>query len=163
METTVVTLYEETDNALQAVQALTDHGFREDEISLVVSDATGEYADTIQADEDAVVGAGAGAVVGAIAGLQLSLIALAIPGIGPILAGGAVATALTGTGVGAAAGGLIGIFAGLGIAEEKAEDYARLIQEGGAVVVVQTEADRSERAEWIMKHYDPVDLEERLA
>ena len=56
-------------------------------------------------------------------GVLAGIGALAIPGVGPIIAGGALASTLAGAGIGAAAGGLLGALVGLGIPEEEARYY----------------------------------------
>lgn len=67
--------------------------------------------------------------------------ALAIPGIGPIIAAGPIAATLTGAAVGAGAGGLVGGLIGLGIPEEQAEEYGGYVNEGHILVMV--DADES--------------------
>ena len=62
--------------------------------------------------------------------------ALAIPGVGPIIAGGALASTLAGAGIGAAAGGIIGALAGMGVPEEDARHFERGFQQGGVLVTV---------------------------
>ena len=75
---------------------------------------------------DVVADAGIGAAIGGVGGLLLSAAgALTIPVIGPILAAGPIAAALTGAGIGAAAGGLIGALTESGVPEEDAEILCR--------------------------------------
>lgn len=66
------------------------------------------------------IGAGTGAALGGLGGFLVGLGALAIPGIGPVLAAGPIAAALAGVGLGAAAGGVIGALTELGIPEDDA-------------------------------------------
>jgi hypothetical protein len=86
-------------------------------------------------------GATAGAVTGGLIGLLGSIGALAIPGVGPIMAGGALATLLADTAVGgaigAAAGGLVGGLVGLGVPENKAQAYNDRISRGEYLVFVE--------------------------
>ena len=49
------------------------------------------------------------AAIGGMAGFVIGIAALAIPGIGPVIAAGPLAMALTGAAAGAATGGLIGV------------------------------------------------------
>jgi uncharacterized protein (TIGR02271 family) len=74
--------------------------------------------------------------VGGVLGLLAGVGALAIPGIGPIIAGGALASTLAGAGIGAAAGGLVGALVGMGVPEEEARYYDRAVREGGILVTV---------------------------
>ncbi|HKH82857.1 MAG TPA: YsnF/AvaK domain-containing protein, partial [Gemmatimonadales bacterium] len=71
-------------------------------------------------------------VIGLLAGVG----ALAIPGIGPIIAGGALASTLAGAGIGAAAGGLLGALMGMGIPEEDARHFDEGFKAGGTLVTV---------------------------
>jgi hypothetical protein len=68
-----------------------------------------------------------------------------IPGLGPILAGGALASTLAGAGIGAAAGSLIGALVGMGVPEEEARHFERGFQEGAILITVQA-GQRRERA-----------------
>jgi len=83
----------------------------------------------------AVVGAGLGGIAGLLAGIA----ALAVPGVGPILAAGPLAVALGGMLAGGAAGGIIGALSTEGIPEEYARQYAASIQEGHTLVSVRTD------------------------
>jgi hypothetical protein len=105
-----------------------------DQISLVTVDVRGEYrtytstgetkAKEVAAKEGAATGAVSGGVLGGILGLLAGIGALAIPGIGAVVAAGPLAAALVGAGVGAATGGLVGALVGLGIPKDEAENYA---------------------------------------
>ena len=121
---TVVGLFENPSDARAALHELRDAGFDGDDISLVANNARGDYGsdadfDTTprdgtasEAEEGAAFGATGGAVLGGLGGLVVGLGALAIPGIGPVVAAGTLGTALgttaLGAGIGAAAGGLTG-------------------------------------------------------
>src|SRR4029079_16854420 len=76
----------------------------------------------------AATGAVTGGVVGGAAGLAASLMGLAIPGIGPIIAAGPIVAALSGAGVGAVAGGLIGGLTDMGVSNTDAEYYAESVR-----------------------------------
>lgn len=92
---TVVALYDRFEDAQSAIQALNDSGFHREDINLLASDEHGEYSrgldTTAEAGaEGAATGAGIGAVLGGLGGLLVGLGALAIPGIGPVLAAGPI-------------------------------------------------------------------------
>lgn len=72
----------------------------------------------------------AGAIIGAVAAVGT---AIAIPGLGLVIAGPIVA-ALAGAGAGGATGGLIGALIGWGIPEETVKRYESGIKEGGIVL-----------------------------
>ena len=84
---------------------------------------------------------GIGGAIGLLAGLG----ALAIPGVGPLIAAGPIMGALSGAAVGGATGGLIGALVGLGIPEYEAKQYEGKIRGGNILVSVHTE-DSDERS-----------------
>jgi stress response protein YsnF len=167
MTKTVIALYDNAEHARNAVKDLVDSGFERERISIVASDARGEYRDVKGTEagsdmaSDVGAGAGIGAVLGGIAGLVVGLGAFTIPGIGPLVAAGPLATTLAGLGVGAAAGGLVGALTNLGIPEEDAETYAEGVRRGGTLVTVETADERSNRAVDILNRHNPVDMERR--
>ncbi len=169
---TVVALYDRVEEAQQTVRALRDAGFDNKDISMIAADQNEEYArqlrrrdadvmDENKAGEGAAAGAGTGAVLGGLGGLLLGLGALAIPGIGPIVAAGPIAAALAGAGIGAAAGGIVGALVGLGIPEEHANYYAEGVRRGGTLVVVQARDEQADHASSIMNQFNPVDIDRR--
>jgi hypothetical protein len=83
--------------------------------------------------------------------------ALAIPGIGPVLAGGALATALAttaaGGAIGAAAGGVTGALVGLGIPDDRARLYNDRVNRGDYLVMVDGTEDEIRRAEPILSRH----------
>jgi uncharacterized membrane protein len=167
MAKTIVALYDNFDVAQDVVEDLLEAGFSRENISLMASDVTGEFASryvTERVDEDVTAGEGAGfgAVVGTLIGLGMSL----IPGIGPILGAGPLAVALT-AGVGAVAGAITGgITAGLidmGVPEEDAEYYAEGLRRGGTLVSATVDEAWLERVEEVMNRHNPVDIERRAA
>jgi predicted nucleic acid-binding protein len=110
-----------------------------------------------KADEGAKGGAAGGAALGGLGGLLVGLGALAIPGIGPVIAGGALATALAttaaGGAIGAAAGGIAGALVGLGIPEERARFYNDRVNRGDYLVMVDGTEDEIRRAEPILRRH----------
>lgn len=184
MATTVVALYDDVADAQDAVKELVESGFPREEISLMVRDARGETRGDIrlaqegaevtppeqeraeQMDEnvhDTTEGAGIGAVLGGLTGLVIGIGAMAIPGIGPVLAAGPLIAALTGAGLGAAAGGMIGALTSAGIPEQQANEYAEGIRRGGTLVTVRTTDDTAEEAADILEKYNPIDIDERVS
>jgi len=109
----------------------------------------------------AAAGAVTGGVVGGAAGLAASLMGLAIPGIGPIIAAGPIVATLSGAGVGAVAGGLIGGLTDMGVSKGDAEYYAESVRRGGALVTVRADDTRADRAADIMRNHGAVDIEQR--
>jgi hypothetical protein len=85
-----------------------------------------------------------GGVGGALAGLGL----LSVPGIGPLLAVGPLAAALTGAITGGVLGGVAGSLAGLGVGEAEALASEAHLKAGRSVLVVDCGA-RCEDAEGV--------------
>jgi hypothetical protein len=107
-------------------------------------------------------GAGLGAILGGAAGWLVGIGALAIPGVGPIVAAGPIAAALgvagttaaAGAGVGAVAGGLVGALTGWGFSESEARAYQQGVERGDILVAVELPDDEDAgRAEDILKRH----------
>ena len=143
---TVVGLFRDINAAELAVMELKNAGFTDRQIGVVMQDREEMRRFAKDTGTKAGEGAAAGAVVGGAIGLLAGIGALAIPGIGPIIAGGAVASALAGVGIGAATGGLIGALVGMGIPEEEARYYETGLREGGILVTVDAGADAGRAA-----------------
>jgi uncharacterized protein (TIGR02271 family) len=148
---TVVGLFQDQPSAEAAIQRLKAAGFTETEIGVAVRDRQQQQALTegtgAEAAEGAAKGAVGGGVVGGVVGLLAGVGALVIPGIGPIVAAGWLASTLAGAGIGAAAGGLIGALVGMGVPEEDAKHFERGFQEGGILVTVQSDGRAEEARE----------------
>lgn len=134
---TVVGLFSERRHAEQAIRDLKAAGFTEEQIGVAMQNRNDQQSlmeDTgSQAAEGAAKGAVSGGIVGGLIGLLGSLL---IPGVGPIVVGGVLASTLTGAGIGAATGGLIGALMGLGVPEEDAQHFDQGIRSGGILVTV---------------------------
>ncbi|MDO3411693.1 general stress protein [Saccharibacillus sp. CPCC 101409] len=136
----IVGVFENEREASLAIQNLQSQGFTSDEISVVAKDrddlrAIDEETGT-KAPEGLAAGAATGGVLGGVTGLLAGVGALAIPGIGPILAAGPLAATLAGLAVGAGAGGLVGGLVGLGIPEDEAKEYEGYLDRGNILVLV---------------------------
>lgn len=171
---TVVGLYEEISDAQLAINELVRAGYDRANISLVatnrwaeettvVTDGDGDADDVMldnsQLGSDVAAGMATGGVVGGLGGVLLGLGALAIPGLGPVIAAGPLVAGLAGAGIGAAVGGLVGALVNWGVPAEEAELYAESVRRGGILVGLKTDEDRVERAVNIMNQYGPIDVE----
>src|SRR5918998_4902974 len=170
MAKTVVGLFDDRAAAENAVRELTAEGFRGDEVSLVSKKPGGKGVEVKYVEEDGhkqiedmAKGAGAGAAIGAGAALVLSLTALSIPGIGPVLAAGPIAALIAGAGVGAAAGGLVSGLKRLGIGDDDANTYAEGLKRGGTLVTVNTDDQRADVAVGVMRRLGAVEIDKRAA
>ena len=82
------------------------------------------------------VGATAGGALGGALALLVGAGALAIPGVGPLIAAGPLMAGLAGLGVGGAVGGLGGALIGMGLHEDEAKRYLSQIKTGHTLLVV---------------------------
>jgi len=150
------------ETAHAVVNDLVNAGFERNTISIIANDPDHKYAGYIDRDtsaDGAAAGAGMGAVVGGLGGLLLGLGALAIPGIGPVIAAGPIAATLAGAGVGAVAGGIIGALVDMGVPKESAEAYAESVRRGDILVAAQVPDNQADQATRIMKRQGLVDIE----
>ncbi len=130
-------------NAEAAVDGLTMAGFSNQAVSVLLSDQ-GELEEFVaenntKASDGATAGAGVGGVVGGTLGLLAGIGALAIPGVGPLIAAGPIIASLAGLGVGGAMGGLVGALVGMGIPEFEAKVYDGRLKDGGVLLAVHCE------------------------
>ncbi len=140
-EKQLVGVYDTENEAMRAVEDLKRQGYAAEDISVIgknkgevneINDATGS-----KTAEGLAAGAATGGALGGLAGLLAGVGALAIPGIGPLVAAGPLAATLTGTAVGVGAGGLAGALIGMGIPEEEVDRYEGYVKEGKILVVVE--------------------------
>jgi hypothetical protein len=126
--------------AERGVDTLIAAGFPSADISVLLPDtrATKDFAhqkDT-KAPEGTTAGVTAGGIVGGALGVLAGMGALAIPGIGPLIAAGPIMAGLAGLGVGGAVGGLVGALVGMGIPEYEAKLYEGRVKNGGVLLSV---------------------------
>jgi len=109
------------------------------------------------APDDELPGVGTAASVGAVNGAALGILAsvgaLVIPGLGPVLAAGLLASAATGAAAGAAAGGLIGLLGETGVSGPDAEFYNDQIKQGRSLVTVKASDDEVAAVEAVMARH----------
>jgi hypothetical protein len=149
--------------AITIANDLKASGFAPAQISVLLPDKAGTrdfaHEQHTKAPEGAAVGGGAGVILGGAVGWLLGIGALAIPGVGPLIAAGPIMAALAGAGAGAAAGGLVGSLVGLGMPELEAKQYAGKIRDGNILISVHTDnSDERKRAEDILKRDGATDI-----
>src|SRR5215207_1747641 len=158
----VVGVFQDRDRARDAIEALKDAGFGGGDISVLMPDTDqtrAMAADTgTQAGAGAATGAVAGGVLGGLGGWLVGIGALAIPGVGPFIAAGALATALAGAAIGAGVGAVAGALVGMGIPQEEAEWYAGEVRGGRTLVTVRADG-RYNAAQAILRRYGAYDIE----
>jgi uncharacterized protein YjbJ (UPF0337 family) len=150
----VTALYPTPEAASRAYTGLTtDHGYKSDDIDVMMSDDTRKrhFGDAAPGTEltggtkaaegmgkGGMIGGGIGAALGALFAVGTSIV---IPGLGLVVAG-PLAAALAGLGAGGATGGLIGALVGAGIPEERAREYEHGIREGGILIGTRPRDDK---------------------
>jgi hypothetical protein len=138
-------IYTTTFEAERAVDHLVKAGFTHADISVLLpdDDETRSFAHEkhTKAPEGTATGATAGGLVGGTIGLLAGIGALAIPGIGPLLAAGPLIAALAGLGAGGALGGIVGALVGLGIPEYEAKRYEGRVRDGGILLSVHCDTE----------------------
>lgn len=164
-------------DAEKALGALLDRGARAEDLSVVFSEdyrgmlavpdnerteqirRVAEQGITTTTASDAASGAAKGTGIGLGIGAAAALAALIIPGVGLVVGGGALATALAGvagaTAAGAAAGGIAGFLIDQGVTDDQANSLSETVRSGGAVVTVSTptgDLDSTEVSEILQKY-----------
>ena len=144
-ENLISAVFDDHSEAEAAARELRQAGVPDSALSVIArrSDESGDYgdADTHEVKEKG-EGALKGALGGAGVGALLGIAALAIPGVGPLAAAGAIASsaipeaAAIGAGAGALAGGLSGLLAKHGVSDEDSKYYEERINSGGVFLSV---------------------------
>jgi hypothetical protein len=133
-------IYATTALAENAVEHLLNKGFTNAAISVLLPDdeTTRAFAHEkhTKAPEGTAAGVATGGVIGGTLGLLAGIGALAIPGVGPLIAAGPIMASLAGLGVGGAVGGFVGALVGMGIPEFEAKRYEGAIKGGGILLSV---------------------------
>ena len=157
----VTAVFDDRAQAELAVTELRRLGVTDTDLSFIArneEEAVAAGASTDTAGKRAAKGAAAGAGAGRLFGLA----ALAIPGVGPFITAGALASALGTTGGALAAGAIVGgtsgaIAGGLskaGYSKDEAEFYGPAVEEGGVLVAVDNKGVISpDQAEQILARY----------
>ena len=162
MAKTVIGVFDDFTAALNTAPDLVSDGFARETISVVAPDTKGEYEQYFNSPTDPHIetDTGIGAAIGGVGGLLVGLAALAIPGIGPVIAAGPLVAALAGATVGAATGSLVGALNGLGLPESEAEAYHTGIREGHSLVIVRADESVVGQAVEIMHRHRALRVDE---
>ena len=163
MKKSVIGIVETQIQAERIVDQLQQRGISSGDISVLFPDKRGSkdfaHEHNTKAPEGAVAGIGAGGVVGGTLGLLAGIGALAIPGVGPLIAAGPLMAALSGAAAGAAVGGIAGGLIGLGIPEIEAKKYEGKLQSGNIVLAVHVDnGDEEKRAKELFRQQGAHDI-----
>jgi hypothetical protein len=159
--TTVAGLFSSPTEAHQALEDLRAAGFDPQRISVLASPTSAsELARETEIDAPATMAGSTsfGAILGGAAGWLVGIGALAIPGIGPVVAAGPIAaalsvagaTAVAGAGVGAVAGGLFGALTAWGFSQAEVREYEARVARGDTLLAAEVPDEVAMRAEEIL-------------
>jgi hypothetical protein len=161
--TAVFAIFPTEDAAERAVDQLVSAGFSNSDISALLPDneTTRAFAHEkhTKAPEGTTTGAATGGVLGGTLGLLAGIGALAIPGVGPLIAAGPIVATLAGAGAGGAVGGLLGALVGMGIPEYEAKRFEGAVKNGGTLVSVHCDySDEVSTAKRVLKEAGGSDI-----
>ncbi|MBE3583719.1 MAG: hypothetical protein IMX01_06365 [Limnochordaceae bacterium] len=157
----VVGLFTSREQAEKAVTAMRQKGFKDDEISIVAKQdvVKGKKGDQEAGDlgtnQDLSQGVSWGGAAGGLAGLLASAGALAIPGVGPLVAAGPIAATLGGAAAGGVAGGLMD----WGITGDAGKKYEEGVKRGEILAAVKADKSKVDEAARIFRQYGAKDVE----
>jgi hypothetical protein len=134
----------------EGVEHLRRANFRSEDISVLFPENSGTkdfaHEKNTKAPEGATSGVVAGGIAGGVLGWLTGIGALAIPGLGPLIAAGPIVAALAGAGAVGTLGGIVGALAGMGIPEYEAKRYEGRIREGGILLSVHCDS-----SDWVKR------------
>lgn len=161
MSKAVFCLADNEEDAQRIVAHLRNKNFSSDQISVLLSDRntnvqtpygtrsvgnsskeTVGVQNTTKAPEGAATGAVTGGILGGSLGLLAGIGSLAIPGVGPFIAAGAIMSALAGSAVGGTVGGIVGALVGFGIPEYEAKRLEAGLAKNKVLVSVHAETSQ---------------------
>jgi hypothetical protein len=126
------------------ISALRAAGFPSAEISVLLPDRSGTHElrhdAATKLPEGASLGAGTGALLGGTVGWLSGVGAVALPGLGALIAAGPILGTLSGVAAGATVGGLSGALLGYAVPEFEARLYESKLRDGNYLISVHTES-----------------------
>jgi hypothetical protein len=172
VESSVVAVYRDQTAAEHALRKLHEAGFATSDLSIVGRDfqISEQPIGFINAGDYASAGAAAGAWFGGLLGLCVGAAFLVLPGVGPVVVAGPLATAflagIEGALAGTALGSLAGALIGWGVPKDRALKYETHLKGGKFLVIARAEAQAIGRARDLLdphhaeqiEFFDPVSL-----
>src|SRR5580700_2400604 len=162
-KTAVFGIYQNAAQADYTVDQLLAAHFHNDDISVLLPDneSTKDFAHekNTKAPEGTATGVTAGGAIGGALGVLAGIGALAIPGVGPLIAAGPIMAGLAGLGIGGAVGGIVGALVGMGIPEYEAKRYEGHVKNGGTLMSIHCDtSDEITRAKDLLKATGATDI-----
>jgi hypothetical protein len=163
-ENSVIGVYAHLDQAEEAVRQLGHGGFPIQHVSIIAANLGSEKKvhGFVTSCDVAKSSARTGAWVGGIFGLLVGSAFLWVPGVGPLIVAGSLASLLLGGLEGAVAGaavsGLLGWLVSLGISKQQILKYEEHVKAGKYLVVAHGTADDVNKAKAILEGTKPAEL-----
>jgi hypothetical protein len=163
-ENSVVGVYAHIDEAEDAVRKLGEAGFPIQHVSIIAKDLGTEKKvhGFVTSCDVAKSTARTGAWVGGIFGLLVGAAFLWVPGVGPLIVAGSLASAVLGGVEGAVAGaavsGVLGWLASLGISKQHILKYEQHVRAGRYLVIAHGAAEEVKKAQGILGKTGPAEL-----
>lgn len=149
MAKVIVGLFSDRVSAEHALVDLRASGFDTQRMGIVMRDPNEARETGASQGVTSTAGAVTGGVIGGTLGAILAATGtLVIPGIGPFISGGILATALAG----GAAGWLVGGLVGLGLSHEEAQYYQGRVEQGGVLITVDPQGRDEEARQILLKN-----------
>ena len=151
----VVAVYDSFEAASEGIHALDLSGFPHRQVSLVShwneeDLPRREVKPGDESERQAATGAAFGGLLGVLVGAPL----LAIPGVGPLLLAGPIATGMTG----ALVGGFLGSMSGWGVHADHVAEYQRKVEKGKVLVIATGNPRQIADAERILQQTHPIEM-----
>ncbi|MGX7667193.1 hypothetical protein [Flavobacterium pedocola] len=154
-----IAIYDTHKQAVDALKVLSDHDFPMKNVSLLgTAEIVDDHihvrsSDTLQ-KTPAIIGMGAGTVIGLLSGIGV----FTIPGFGFLYGAGALVGAIAGFDIGIVTGGVVSFFSILGIKDDEVMKYEEHLKEGKFMVILKGTLEEVEEAEHIL-HTEGTHLE----
>lgn len=172
MTKTITRLFDDYSQATDAMHALERLGVPHSDLSIMANNTDGRHGDSardgdVDVDDhgDVSRGVSTGATIGGVGGLLAGLGLLAIPGLGPIVAAGWLASTVVGAGIGAAGGAATGSVVGAlkdaGHTDEEAHVYSEGVRRGGTLLSARVDDSMVSQAEATLSQHGSVDAATR--
>ena len=166
MDQSVVAVYDRISTAEASLRALNQAGFPYKQVSFISQQLhnDNQVHGFITTHDDHIKGGTiTGAWVGGIFGLVTGIAFLAVPGFGPILAAGHLASVLLGSvegaAIGAAGGGFLAALTNCGVAEHHLQPYEELLKSEKCMVIAHGSAEEVTLAYNVLKDTGASDLQ----
>lgn len=166
MDKSVIAVYGSMEAAERAIKEVIEKGFPAKQLSIVAQNLKTEEKvhGFVTTSDVAKAGAGTGAWAGGIFGLLLGAGFFLVPGFGPLMAAGSLASMLfvgaEGATFGAAGGGILGALAGLGVSHRHIIRYENRLVAGKYLVIAHGSDDDVAKAKGLLQETKPEELEE---